>query len=152
MDSHCTIRFKEPKSQDQKHAASTSLKNHVIDLSLLGQCNIAAALDTDHALSVARDDEEIKKNRKTLSKIIDIIKCCGYFELPLRGHNETDDSGNPGVFLGLVKYSSKFDVSLKAHLDNGKAFKGTSKTIQNDLLDSMLEIYQAQIKEEINST
>ena len=121
-------------------------------MSLLGQCNIAAALDTGHALSVARHNEEVKKNRETLSKIIDIIKFCGHFELPLRGHNETDDSENPGVFLGLVQYTSKFDVSLKAHLNSGKAFKGTSKTIQNDLLDSMLEICQAQIEEEISKS
>ena len=121
-------------------------------MSLLGQCNIAAALDTGHALSVARHDEEVKKNRETLSKIIDIIKFCRYFELPLRVHNETNDSENSGVFLGLVKNTSKFDMSLKAHLDSGKAFKGTSKTIQNDLLNSMLELDKAQIKEEITKS
>jgi len=144
--------LKNIKSKIRKHAASSLHINRVIDLSLLGQCNIAAELDTGHALSVARHNDEVKKNRDTLSKIIDVIKLCGYFELPLRGHNETDDSENPGVFLGLIKYTSKFDVSLKAHLESGKAFKGTSKTIQNDILDSILEVCQAQIKEEINKS
>ena len=35
------------------------------------------------------------------------------------------------------------------HLESGKVFKGTSKTIQNELLESILETCQEKIKQEI---
>ena len=73
----------------KKHASSTQHLNRVIDLSLLGTSNIANAIDSGHALYIARHNAEVQKNRDTLSKIIDCIKLCGKCELPLRGHDET---------------------------------------------------------------
>ena len=69
----------------KKHNESSRHINCAIDLSHLGRANIAAALDTGHALSVARHNESVTKNRAVSSKIINCIKFCGNFELPLRG-------------------------------------------------------------------
>lgn len=88
-------------------------------------------------------------NRYTLSKIIDCIKFCGAFEVLLRGHDGTDESTNPGIFRGLIGFVSELDVIVKEHLGKSTAFKGTSKTIKNELLDFMLNVIQAKIKEEI---
>ena len=84
-----------------------------------------------------------------MSKIIDCIILCGNFETPLRGQDEKDDSINPGVFRGLVNFASKLDSDLKHHLETSAVFKGVSKTIQNEILDCLLQIYHEEIRTEI---
>lgn len=70
-----------------KHEQSAKHMNNMINLSLLGKVNIAAQIDTAYKLSVAKHNEQVKKNRDVLSKIINCVKFCGKFELPLRGHD-----------------------------------------------------------------
>lgn len=84
-----------------------------------------------------------------MSKIIDCIKFCGAFELALRGHDEQVSSSNPGIFRGLINFSAELDVALKDHFEKSTVFKGTSKIIQNELLDCMLQVAQDRIKDEI---
>ena len=134
-----------------KHEQSAKHINSVIDLSMLGKADIAAQIDSGYKLSIAKHNEEVKKNRDTLSKIINCVKFCGKFELPLRGHDESNESKNPGVFLGLIDFTCQLDTSFNAHISNATVFKGTSKTVQNDLLDSMLVICRNRIKEEIRN-
>ena len=54
----------------------------------------------------------------------------------------------PGIFRGLVDLIPDLDVFAK-HLATATAFKGTSKTIQNELLQSMYEVYLEQVASEI---
>lgn len=56
------------------------------------------------------------------------------------------------IFLGLVNFSSKLDKTHNEHLKNATIFKRTSKTIQNDILDCMLEVCREEILREINKT
>lgn len=92
----------------------------------------------------------MKQNRYVLSKIIDCIKFCGAFELALLCHNEKNDSVNPGIFKGLINFSAELDSALKTHLEKATVFKGTSKMIQNDILDCTLTVCQNKIKNGIN--
>ncbi len=69
---------------------------------------------------------------------MDCILCCGKFELPLFGHDESDSSQNPEVFHGLIDFLCKSDPILESHFRTATVFKGTSKTIQTELLDSLL--------------
>lgn len=135
----------------KKHGLSQSHLDNELSLALIGQINIREQLDEGYRISVKKHNEEVDKNRYILLRIIDAIKFCGEFELALRGHDETEDSGNAGVFKGLINYTAAIDSALRDHLDNAKVFKGTSKTIQNDLLSSMLSVYQQHIKTEIST-
>jgi len=56
----------------------------------------------------------------------------------LRGHDEKDTSLNSGIYRGLISFSAELDNALKVHLEKATIFKGTSKTIQNELLKCML--------------
>jgi hypothetical protein len=67
----------------------------------------------------------------------------------LRGHDEKDTSLNSGIFPGLISFSAELDSALKVHLEKVTVFKGTSKTIQNELLKCMLNICQQEISVEI---
>ncbi|VVC42638.1 HAT, C-terminal dimerisation domain,Domain of unknown function DUF4371 [Cinara cedri] len=77
------------------------------------------------------------------------IKNDGAFELALRGHNEKLDSENPGIFRGLINFSSELDKTLKLHIEKSTVFKGLSKIIQNEMMECMLFVIQQNIKNEI---
>ena len=80
---------------------------------------------------------------------MECIKFCGAFELALRGHDETEDSDNPGIFRGLIDITAALDSALSQLLESATVFKGTSKTIQNELLDIMYETAKNEIKKEM---
>ncbi|CAG9771417.1 unnamed protein product [Ceutorhynchus assimilis] len=119
-----------------------------------GNTPLHVAVIRNHAyrLSIEKHNEQVKNNRYVLSKIINCIKFCGAFELALRGHDEQKDSLNPGIFRGLINFSAELDLALRDHLQQPTVFKGTSKDIQNDLLECMLSVCQANIKKEIASS
>ncbi|KAL3063707.1 hypothetical protein OYC64_000108 [Pagothenia borchgrevinki] len=121
---------------------------NAMKLATLGRVNIATQLG--HRIAV-RKHNEVDKNRHILCKIIDCVKFCGAFELALRGHDETDSPVNPGIFRGLVDLVSSLDTVLEEHLKTATIFKGTSKTVQNELLDCMLSVLRDYILEEVNS-
>ncbi|KAI2646644.1 Zinc finger MYM-type protein 1 [Labeo rohita] len=114
--------------------------------------NIAQQLDEGYRIGIRRHNEEVTKNRRILSRIIDCVKFCGAFELALRGHDESEGSDNPGIFRGLVDFVASLDGVLKEHLENATVFKGTSKTVQNELLDCMLSVVREQIIQDAQSS
>ncbi|KAJ3608525.1 hypothetical protein NHX12_025572 [Muraenolepis orangiensis] len=56
--------------------------------------------------------------------------------------------GNRLYGRGLVDFVSSLDTVLEEHLKTATVFKGTSKTVQNELLDSMLSVLREYILEE----
>lgn len=117
---------------------------------MLGRINISCPLDEGCRIGVGKRNKEVNKNRHILSKIIDRVKFCGPFELALRGHGESESSQNPGVFRGLIDFVALLDTVLNEHLVSA-AFEGTSKTIQNELLDCMLSVLREYITEKVRS-
>jgi predicted SnoaL-like aldol condensation-catalyzing enzyme len=102
--------------------------------------------------SIKDYNEQVTKNRYILNRIIECVKFCGAFELALRGHDESDLSANPGIFRGLLDLMAEVDTIFKEHIEKSSIFKGVSKTIQNELLDSMLQISHNQIVTEIEQS
>jgi len=132
-----------------KHQNSKIHMNADLEFQVLGKYEIRQQLDSAFRRKIEQQNVEVSKNRHVLSQIIECIKFCGIFELALRGHNEKEDSVNPGIFRGLIDYTSELDSLLKDHLSKATVFRGTSKEIQNDLLQCMLEVCQDEIKAEI---
>lgn len=135
----------------KKHEMSAAHMNNVLNLTMLGTTNIATMLDSAYRKSIELYNENVSKNRYVLNIIINCIRFCGKFELALRGHSETDMSLNPGVFRGLINFSAELDEALKTHLDKSATFKGTSNTIQNELLQCMLAVCHDEISSEIKN-
>ena len=77
------------------------------------------------------------------------IKFCGAFKLALRRHDKKQSSNNPGINVELINFAAELDFILGIHKKESIVFKGTSKTIQNELLDAMLEIYRIKLIKEI---
>ncbi|CAH2003339.1 unnamed protein product [Acanthoscelides obtectus] len=133
----------------KKHENSTHLHNSV-ELALLGTVNIRAQLDSAYWRNIQQHNDTVTKNRYVQSKIIDCIKFCGAFELALRGHDETESSQIPGIFRELINSSAELDTTLSEHIKNASIFKGTSKEIQKDLLECILEVCHEEIIKQIN--
>ena len=135
----------------KKHKIAARHLFYAVEYATLGRVNIQNQLDSAYRLNVKKHNEEVKHNRYILSKLIDCIKFCGAFEVALRGHDERETSSNPGIFRGLVNLLAEVDNVLKTHIEKSqnKVFSGLSKTIQNELLDSILEVSLQLIKDEI---
>ena len=116
---------------------------------MLGSVNVQTCLSQAYKDSVERHNAQVRKNRETISKIINCLEFCGFHELSLRGHDESEGSSNQGIFMGLLNYTSEIDFLLKSHLESNSFFKGTSKTIQNELLQYMLEVSREHIFQEM---
>ena len=133
------------------HQSSTSHMQCAINFKTFGKVNIMSQLNEGHALSIIRHNEQVNKNRHVLNKIIDILKFCGSHEIAIRGHNEKQTSKNRGIFLELVDMMAQTDHVLRDHLESSTVSKGTSKTIQNDLLNCIYDIYIKHVKNEIEN-
>ncbi|XP_069505521.1 zinc finger MYM-type protein 1-like [Ambystoma mexicanum] len=144
--------LKHLSEKTKRHESCKSHIENILQLRMLGSVNIATQLDDAYRRSVMRHNEDVDKNRYILSKLIDCVRFCGAFELALRGHDETEDSLNPGVFRGLVDFVSSIDSAMELHLKNATVFKGTSKTIQNELLDCMHTVTREIIVEQLKCT
>ena len=69
----------------------------------------------------------------------------------LYGSQPTNANQNPGVFLGLIDFVTSIDIAVREHMESNQVFKGTSKTIQNELLDCMLEVCHETIMQEMKN-
>lgn len=136
----------------KKHENSTKHIQSALDFKMFNKINIMSAIDSGYAASIRRHNEIVTKNRMALSRIIDILKFCGGHNLALRGHDERNESINPGIFLGLVSYTRQIDSVFDEFLKNATVVQNTSKIIQNELLNSINNVYLELIKNEIAET
>uniref|UniRef100_H3BCV1 DUF4371 domain-containing protein n=1 Tax=Latimeria chalumnae TaxID=7897 RepID=H3BCV1_LATCH len=136
----------------KKHESCKCHLDNSIKLAMFGSVNIATQLDESYRVGVRKHNEEVDKNWYTLSKLIDFVWFCGAFELALCGHDETESNLNPGVVRGLGDLVSSLDTAKEKHVKTAAVFKGTSKTIQNELLDCMLDVTRDFIIQQLRNT
>ena len=141
--------WKHLSEKVKRHVKFICHVENCLKLAFFGKANIAEQLSKAYKDSIIQHNLEVKKTRHIQSRIIDCIKFCGAFELTLRGHDKTLASDNPGVFLGSVNFTAALDSVLNQHLESATVFKGTSRTVQNELLDSMFTTLQCTIEKEI---
>lgn len=113
-----------------------------------------AAFSQQHKIEIKLHNEKVSKNRDILRVLTNAVIFLGKQELAFRGHNEAlNHEGNRGNYLELLDYTAKFDSVFERHLKEGTAgFRGTSKTIQNDLICAVDEIIGEEIESEINNS
>ncbi len=112
-----------------KHESCGSHLDNAVKLGLLGKVNVAAQIDSAYKCSIERHNKQVEENRYVLSRIITCIKLCGKCETALRGHDESADSLNLGIFRCIFEKMCENDSRLQRHDDAQPIFKGTSSTI-----------------------
>lgn len=115
----------------RKHEGTVAHINGCISFSVLGEVEVCKVLHK------AKTTKELDKNRHILRRLIMCIKFCGAFEL----------TRNPSAYEGLINFAADLDSVLAIQLKRSEIY-GASTT-QNDLLDAILEVYQAEIIEEV---
>ncbi|XP_069078972.1 protein zwilch homolog isoform X1 [Pleurodeles waltl] len=136
----------------KKHDTSKSHLDNSLKLVMFGRVNIATQLDERYRVEISKHNMNVDKNRYILSKIIDCIRFCGAFELALRAQDEVDCSSNPEIFSGLVDFVSSIDSAMETHLRTTAVFQGSSRAIQRELLDCMLDITREFIVQQLRRT
>ncbi|XP_063918406.1 putative inorganic phosphate cotransporter [Zophobas morio] len=113
----------------KKHRSSKKHLNLNVSFAVLGKVDIRNQLNSAYRENVEKHNDQSA----------------------LRGHDETHDSANPGIFRGLINLMAELDTTLKSHIEktNNRVFMGLSKTIQNELLDSIYAVCINLIKDEI---
>lgn len=143
------IGFKQLICLDGTITQHENYKSHIsnkLQLDLFGKVNVQAQLCSTYWSGIKKYNEEVTRNRYTLSKIIDCIKTCEAFDLALQGY----DNSNSSAFHGLINFSEELDNALKDHLKNAAFLTGASDSIRNSILDSILDVCHEEIIREIN--
>ena len=92
----------------------------------------------------------IKENRHYIKTISEIILLCARQDLALRGHDETEESLNPGNFRSLLTFISNHDQIVRKRIKEGpQNSKYTSPEIQNELLGAMGDMVLQTISNEV---
>ena len=150
MDRDRCSRF-EPSAKIKKHTASRLHLLNEVQLASIGVSDIRQSLDSVYRQSINNFNDRVDENRYILRRLIDCVVFCGAFQVALRGHDETTESPNPGIYRGLIDFVSEIDQAMKQHLSGSSVFKGTSKTIQNDILDAIFQVCRDEIEIQIKN-
>lgn len=80
--------------------------------------------------------QEVSAWRKILERVIDVTLTLASCNMPFRGHDESENSKNPGAFISIIKLLSKYDPVLQNLLEQRKKKSVTylSPSIQNEII------------------
>ena len=98
---------------------------------------------------------QVQKNRKVVSRLIDVTLFLAKQNLALRGHRENmrtaDTERNDGNFLELVRLISKYDSVLAAHLSEQTSHAMyLSPRVQNELIQCLRNSVESVIMKEVH--
>jgi len=83
-------------------------------------------------------DDEVKKWKEILTILFDTVRTLCASGLPLRGHRENIGiPGNHGIYLNIIDLISRHNSTLSSHLNSNSIIKYFSKTITNELLETL---------------
>lgn len=135
----------------QKHERSQNHAACFLKFTLFGKQRIDIQLDEQRRDHIRTHNEKVRKNREILKRLIQAVCFLGKQELPFRGHDESADSLNKGNFREYLESVREFDPALDNHLQTSTVFRGTSATIQNDLIKAVNSVMMDEIKQQIDA-
>jgi hypothetical protein len=104
----------------KKHTVNETHLHNILDFNVLGKTSgktdIRIQLDNAYRENIRRHNEKVDQNRHILRQLINCIRFCGAFELALRGHDETIQSQNRGIFLEFVDFVTELDGAMKEQI------------------------------------
>lgn len=135
----------------EKHQCSRRHLQNEETFLLLGRGRIEHSISEGAKLQAMKHNEIVKQNRFVIERLIDVVCFLGKQELAFRGHFEDESSDSKGNYLELLELLSRQEQFLRDHLQCTSSFKGTSSTIQNELIESVTDVINERIKEELHS-
>lgn len=114
---------------------------------------IDAILSVARAENLRRKEAERAQNREVVTRLIRIVQILGIAGAPLRGHYEGDNDVYRGLFKELYNLLADFDAVLGKHRESadGNALY-TSKTIQNEIIQSVYDVMTDEMCRDFEKT
>lgn len=135
-----------------RHEKLVSHVNAMISLVTFGKNTIESCFNKTRQEEITKFNEKVTQNRYILKCLIDVTCYLAQQEIAFRGHNEKVDSNNKGNYVELLNLLALRDEKLAHHLKFSTVFSGTSKTIQNELIQCISTVVKNEIKTEINKS
>ena len=149
-----TIGYDDLHNLHKSEKRHTNSVAHIVAmkaLKLFGKNRrIEFSLSEQNRLSVQKHNEEVKKNRSTLTHLIRVVCLLGKLRLAFRGHDESDTSVNRGNYIEFTKVLGNYDGDLKNVIESKGVFRGLSPQIQNDIIASISKYMELEIKKEVS--
>lgn len=133
------------------HQASKKHINHHTAYKLLGNADIACALDEAHRREIVQHNHNATRFSKLLHHHIDVIIFLSAQGLAFRGHDESVPSSNRGNFLELIDLLGNYSHELRSFLDQGRVTY-TSHDPQNDFIKCVFEEVKKEIKQRVQKS
>lgn len=102
----------------KRHSSSKAHIQSIIKEKTFGKIRIEHALDDQLKIRTENHNQQVRKNREILKRLIDVVCFLGEHELGFRGHTESKNSANKGNYVDLINLLAKYDETLKLHLEN----------------------------------
>ncbi|XP_074038288.1 uncharacterized protein [Leptinotarsa decemlineata] len=88
---------------------------------------------------------KVKRNREYLERLVDVASALACHEIPFC------EGGNDGFYKCLIKVLKKYDDIVRTQIEESSPFKGLTKTIQIDLLQSISHTVRQRIVSEVSA-
>ena len=131
-------------------ASKKHMMNHT-SYKLLGNIDVACAIDEARQREVTRHNHNASRYTKMLHHHIDAAVFLSAQGLAFRGHDESKLSSNRGNFLELMDLVACYSHELRSFLDK-EYVTYTSHDPQNDLIDCMTEEVRSEIQSRIDNS
>lgn len=125
--------------------------NHNVSCAIFDRWRLNKSIDVDLQSKIR---QETNVWRQVLERVIEVTLTLASCNMPFRGHDETENSKNPGVFLSVIKLLSKFDPVLQNLLENKKKHSVTylSPAVQTEVIEMLGNTIKQNIIKKIKSS
>jgi hypothetical protein len=108
---------------------------------------VDSLLDEEKKRLLEQGNQERRDRYDILPLLLDVTSTLGRLRLPFRGHDETEESENKGVFLEVLELIARWNTGLESHLNKShskpKSYPSyTSPTSQNELINCSAQFFR----------
>ena len=139
--SNVANRHQESKSHMTCHAS----------YKLLGNVDVASALDEARQREILRHNENASRYSKMMKHHIDVAVYLSAQGLAFRGHSEDKFSPNRGNFIELMDLLGNYSQELRVFLDKER-ISYTSHDPQNELIKCIFQEVQNEIRNRVSAS
>lgn len=108
---------------------------------------IDAQLSNQREAQISSRRRTVEKNRAAVGHIMEICSLIARLGMPFRGHDESAESDNRGLFRELVEHQARSgDIVLKDHLEGAA---GNCNYLSHQIQNEMIEVIGSAIHAEI---
>ena len=134
-----------------RHQSSKSHMTCHTSYKLLGNVDVASALDEARQREILRHNENASRYTKIMKHHIDIAVFLSAQGLAFRGHSEDKSSSNRGNFLELMDLLGDYSQDLRVFLDKER-ITYTSHNPQNELIQCIFQEVESEIQNPVQAS